>query len=115
MDRYVALLKPLAPHIRVVPVQPGPAVLHLCAVLIDFPAIGRGRAQAMQALKADGVGTQVHYIPVNRQPYYRRRYGVQRLPGADAYYERVLSIPLFSTMQDEDVDRVVDALRRLIP
>jgi len=115
MDRYVALLKPLAPHIRAVPVQPGPAVLHLCAVLIDFPAIGRSRAQAMQALKADGVGTQVHYIPVNRQPYYRRRYGAQRLPGADAYYERVLSIPLFSTMRDEDVDRVVDALRRLIP
>jgi UDP-4-amino-4,6-dideoxy-N-acetyl-beta-L-altrosamine transaminase len=115
-DRYVELLKPLAPHIRAVPVQPGGRpVLHLFAVLIDFPAIGRSRAQAMQALKADGIGTQVHYIPVNRQPYYRRRYGIQRLPGADAYYERVLSIPFYSSMRDEDVDRVVDALRRLIP
>jgi UDP-4-amino-4,6-dideoxy-N-acetyl-beta-L-altrosamine transaminase len=114
--RYDALLKPLAPHIRAVPIQPGGSpVLHLFAVLIDFPAIGRSRAEAMQALKADGVGTQVHYIPVNRQPYYRRRYGAQSLPGADAYYERVLSIPLFSTMRDEDADRVVDALRRLIP
>jgi UDP-4-amino-4,6-dideoxy-N-acetyl-beta-L-altrosamine transaminase len=116
MDRYRTLLKPLAPHIRAVPSPAGgDAVLHLSAVLIDFPAIGRSRAQAMQALKADGIGTQVHYIPVNRQPYYRRRYGDQRLAGADAYYERVLSVPLFTTMRDEDVDRVVDALRRLIP
>jgi UDP-4-amino-4,6-dideoxy-N-acetyl-beta-L-altrosamine transaminase len=117
MERYLRLLKPLAPHIRpVAPEEPDSApVLHLCAVLIDFPAIGRTRAQAMQALKADGIGTQVHYIPVNRQPYYRRRYGFQALPGADAYYERVLSMPLFTTMRDEDVDRVVDALRRLIP
>jgi dTDP-4-amino-4,6-dideoxygalactose transaminase len=116
MDRYRTLLQPLAPQIRPVAEQPGSApVLHLCAVLIDFPAIGQSRAQAMQALKAEGIGTQVHYIPVNRQPYYRRRYGAQRLPGADTYYERVLSIPLFTTMRDEDVDRVVDALRRLIP
>ncbi|HVY97925.1 MAG TPA: UDP-4-amino-4,6-dideoxy-N-acetyl-beta-L-altrosamine transaminase [Dongiaceae bacterium] len=116
MARYGELLAPLAPHVRPVPAGAGGhAVLHLCAVLIDFPAIGRSRAQAMQALKADGIGTQVHYIPVNRQPYYRRRYGAQRLPGADAYYERVLSIPLFTTMRDQDVDRVVDALRRLIP
>jgi UDP-4-amino-4,6-dideoxy-N-acetyl-beta-L-altrosamine transaminase len=116
MARYLPLLQPLAPHIRAVPAQPdGRPVLHLCAVLIDFQAIGRSRAQAMQALKAEGIGTQVHYIPVNRQPYYRRRYGERRLGGADAYYERVLSIPLFTTMRDADVDRVVDALRRLIP
>jgi UDP-4-amino-4,6-dideoxy-N-acetyl-beta-L-altrosamine transaminase len=115
-DRYVTLLQPLAPHIRPVVSRPGGRpVLHLCAVLIDFAAIGRSRAQAMQALKSEGIGTQVHYIPVNRQPYYRRRYGVQSLPGADAYYERVLSVPFFSGMQDNDVDRVVDALRRLIP
>jgi dTDP-4-amino-4,6-dideoxygalactose transaminase len=116
MDRYRSLMQPLAPRIRLVPAQPGgDPVLHLCAVLIDFAAIGKSRAQAMQALKADGIGTQVHYIPINRQPYYRRRYGAERLPGADAYYERVLSIPLFTTMRDPDVDRVVDALRRLIP
>jgi dTDP-4-amino-4,6-dideoxygalactose transaminase len=116
MERYLRLLQSLAPHIRPVPARPGSApVLHLCAVLIDFAAIGRSRAEAMQALKAEGIGTQVHYIPVNRQPYYRRRYGEQHLPGADTYYERVLSIPLFTAMRDEDVDRVVDALRRLIP
>jgi UDP-4-amino-4,6-dideoxy-N-acetyl-beta-L-altrosamine transaminase len=112
--RYDRLLAPLAPAIRPVPPAPGDdPVLHLYAVLIDFTAIGRGRAAAMHDLKAAGIGTMVHYIPVNRQPYYRQRYGESRLPGAEAYYARVLSIPFYPTMQDGDVDRVVDALQAL--
>jgi UDP-4-amino-4,6-dideoxy-N-acetyl-beta-L-altrosamine transaminase len=114
--RYDRMLAPLAPAIRPVPPAPGDdPVLHLYAVLIDFAKIGRSRAQVMRDLKAAGIGTMVHYIPVNRQPYYRQLYGESRLPGADAYYERVLSIPLYPSMQDADVDRVVDALQALIP
>jgi dTDP-4-amino-4,6-dideoxygalactose transaminase len=116
MARYDRMLAPLAPLIRPVPPAPGDdPVLHLYAVLIDFARIGRSRAEVMQELKAAGIGTMVHYIPVNRQPYYRRRYGESRLPGAEAYYARVLSIPFYPTMQDADVDRVVDALQALIP
>jgi dTDP-4-amino-4,6-dideoxygalactose transaminase len=62
-------------------------------------------------LRSKGIGTQVHYIPVHLQPYYRQRYGVRSLPGAERYYARTLSLPLFAAMQDSDVDRVVDALR----
>jgi dTDP-4-amino-4,6-dideoxygalactose transaminase len=47
---------------------------------------------------------------VHRQPYYRKRYGALDLPGANAYYRRTLSLPLFPAMQDEDVDHVVSAL-----
>jgi dTDP-4-amino-4,6-dideoxygalactose transaminase len=64
----------------------------------------------MAALRARGIGTQVHYIPVHRQPYYRRRYGDLHLPGADAYYARCLSLPLFPAMADDDVDRVAEEL-----
>jgi UDP-4-amino-4,6-dideoxy-N-acetyl-beta-L-altrosamine transaminase len=115
MAHYDRLLAPLAPVIRPVPAAPGDEpVLHLYAVLIDFAAIGRGRAAVMRQLKAAGIGTMVHYIPVNRQPYYRRLYGESRLPGAETYYDRVLSIPLYPTMQDGDVDRVAAALQGLI-
>jgi dTDP-4-amino-4,6-dideoxygalactose transaminase len=79
-------------------------------VLIDFEAIGRSRAEVMAALKAKGVGSQVHYIPVHRQPYYAARYGVADLPGADAWYARCLSLPLYPTMEDGDVERVAAAL-----
>ena len=68
----------------------------------------------MTKLRADGIGTQVHYIPVHQQPYYRQRYGNLSLPGADAYYESCLSLPLFPAMTDGDVDRVVDALARAL-
>jgi dTDP-4-amino-4,6-dideoxygalactose transaminase len=48
---------------------------------------------------------------VHRQPYYRDRYGPLELPGAEAWYARCLSLPLYPGMVDEDVGRVVEALR----
>ena len=84
--------------------------LHLLVALIDFEGVGRSRLAVAEALRARGVGSQVHYIPVHRQPYYRQRYGELALPGAEAWYARCLSLPLFPGMADDDVDRVVDAL-----
>src|SRR5262249_37046466 len=73
---YREALKRLSPRVRTIAPPPGcdPA-LHLFQVLIDFEAVGLSRRQAMERLKARGIGTQVHYIPVHRQPYYRARYG----------------------------------------
>jgi dTDP-4-amino-4,6-dideoxygalactose transaminase len=68
----------------------------------------------MNALRERGIGTQVHYIPVHRQPYYARRYGPLNLPGADAYYARCLSLPLFPAMEESDVDRVVEELASVL-
>ena len=87
---------------------------HLYVVLIDFAAAGTSRRCVMEALRADGIGSQVHYIPVHLQPYYRQRYGAQSLPGAMRYFERCLSLPLFPAMADGDVDRVVRALVRAL-
>jgi UDP-4-amino-4,6-dideoxy-N-acetyl-beta-L-altrosamine transaminase len=112
--RYDRLLAPLAPVLKPVPRGNAPHGLHLYAVLIDFEKIGMSRATFMDALRAGAIGTQVHYIPVHRQPYYKKRYGAQTLPGADAYYARCLSIPLYPTMQDGDVERVAGALERLV-
>jgi UDP-4-amino-4,6-dideoxy-N-acetyl-beta-L-altrosamine transaminase len=113
--RYQALLAPLAPLVRL---QLGATyedpALHLLVVLIDFEALGRSRKIVMEALRARGIGSQVHYIPVHRQPYYAARYGALDLPGADAWYARCLSLPLFAGMEDGDVDRVAEALRGVL-
>ena len=108
---YLQALQPLAPLVRpaVSPAWSDPA-LHLMTVLIDFEAAGRTRRQVVDALRARGVGSQVHYIPVHRQPYYRERYGALDLPGAEAWYARCLSLPLYPGMADADVDLVVGAL-----
>ena len=109
--RYEEALKPLAPRV-VQASRPewSDPVLHLMVALIDFEAAGRTRREVVEALRARGVGTQVHYIPVHTQPYYRERYGELELPGASAWYERCLSLPLYPGMADDDVDRVVAAL-----
>jgi UDP-4-amino-4,6-dideoxy-N-acetyl-beta-L-altrosamine transaminase len=113
--RYQAALAPLAPLVRIAARPPwSEPALHLLCVLIDFEAAGRSRTEVMAALKAFGIGTQVHYIPVHRQPYYAARYGDLALPGAEAWYARCLSLPLFPAMDDADVDRVAAALAQAL-
>lgn len=110
---YDELLEPLAPEIVPVRNRPGTdPVQHLYQVLIDFPALETTRATLMNALRAAGIGTQVHYIPVHTQPYYRAVYGNIALPGAEAFYRRCLSLPFYPAMTDHDIARVVDSLRR---
>jgi len=102
----------LAPAIRPAGRRAGQAPgWHLYVALIDFEALGTTRAAVMNALREQGIGTQVHYLPVHRQPYYRDRYGAIDLPGADAYYARCLSLPLFPDMDGADIDRVVASLK----
>lgn len=113
--RYDGLLGNLYPHVRLLARQPNctPA-WHLYVVLIDFAASGFERAAVMRELSAAGVGTQVHYLPLHRQPYYRDLNPFTTLPGADAYYRRALSLPLFPSMSDDDPQRVTDALARVL-
>ena len=83
-------------------------------VLIDFEGLGIPRADVMGWLKAEEIGSQVHYIPVHAQPYYRALDPNLSLPGAEQWYAQAqaqaLSLPLFPGIADTDVDRVVGAL-----
>jgi UDP-4-amino-4,6-dideoxy-N-acetyl-beta-L-altrosamine transaminase len=119
-DRRRALMQHyrerLAGSVQVSPEVPDATVCwHLCTALIDFSAAGKARETVMAELGERGIGTQVHYIPLHRQPYYRAHCGELELPGAEAWYARTLSLPLYPEMMDEDVDRVVDALFEVLP
>ena len=90
-------------------------VFHLFAVTLDFAALGMTRSAVMQGLRDRGIGSQVHYIPVHRQPYWRRHaLGQRELPGSDQYYRNTLSLPLFADMADDDPVRVVAALSEVL-
>ena len=86
---------------------------HLYVLQIDFAALGRSRTQVMGSLEKQGVGSQVHYIPVHTQPWYRNTYGFGpgSCPVAEAYYEKALSLPLYPKMSDAEVGTVIGALR----
>jgi perosamine synthetase len=70
------------------------------------------RDEAFAALRDQGIGANVHYVPVHLHPYYRERLGTG--PGlcavAEAAYDEILSLPLFPAMDGSDVERVVDSL-----
>ncbi len=91
------------------------SAFHLYVLLFDFETIGKSRAQVMDELRKKGIGTQVHYIPVYTQPFYRRTFGYDwgMCPRAESYYSRALSIPLYPAMSDEDVVRVIGAIIEL--
>jgi UDP-4-amino-4,6-dideoxy-N-acetyl-beta-L-altrosamine transaminase len=108
---YDCLLSPLAPLVQPLGRVPDcdPA-WHLYPVLIDFKTLGKSRDQLMRDLRELGIGTQVHYLPVPLQPYYRDRYGDLPLAGAQGYYDRCLSLPLYPSLSEDDIERVVSAL-----
>jgi|HubBroStandDraft_1064217.scaffolds.fasta_scaffold01156_7 UDP-4-amino-4,6-dideoxy-N-acetyl-beta-L-altrosamine transaminase len=114
-QRYDELLAPLGRLVQ--PIRRSRGCLpawHLYSVLIDFAALDTDRAAVMAGLRAVGIGTQVHYIPLHRQPYYRQRDPGLVLEGADAYYRRTLSLPLYFGMSFADVGRVVDELQGIL-
>ena len=86
---------------------------HLYVLQIDFEKIGITRKDFMKKLVDKGIGTQVHYIPVHTQPYYKKQYSYKHgdYPIAEKYYERALSIPLYPAMSDNDVQKVIDTIK----
>ncbi len=82
---------------------------HLYVVLFDFEGMRTDRARVMAHLRSNGIQTQVHYIPVHLQPFYRQRFGTKAgdCPRAENYYRQCLSVPLFPAMNDQDVEKVI--------
>ena len=72
----------------------------------------KDRAEVDSALTAAGVGVSVHYIPLHRMPYWRKRYDLrdQDFPQAEARYARTLSLPLYPALTLDQVDAVCDRL-----
>ncbi|PVY56446.1 MULTISPECIES: DegT/DnrJ/EryC1/StrS aminotransferase family protein [unclassified Simplicispira] len=88
---------------------------HLYVVRLA-PGARVGRDETIQALSDRGIGTSVHYVPLHRQPYWRDRYQLtpDMFPQADAAYQSMISLPLFTAMQDADQDRVIAALHEVL-
>ncbi|WP_319416101.1 UDP-4-amino-4,6-dideoxy-N-acetyl-beta-L-altrosamine transaminase [Marispirochaeta aestuarii] len=93
----------------------GRSCFHLYVVKIDFKRLGKSRKSVMEALRSKKIGTQVHYIPVHTQPYYSKeyRYTYGDYPESEKYYESALSLPLYPSMTDADIERVISSIKEL--
>ncbi|MBW8308973.1 MAG: UDP-4-amino-4,6-dideoxy-N-acetyl-beta-L-altrosamine transaminase [Candidatus Paracaedibacteraceae bacterium] len=106
-DRAFALSSTMTPLTKLTASR---TAWHLYIVLMDFAKIGLSRAEVMKQLKDKGIGTQVHYIPLYHQPYYKNLYGMITLPGAEAYYTSCLSLPLYASLTQKQQDAVIKAI-----
>jgi perosamine synthetase len=89
---------------------------HLYVVRIDTAALTCDRATAFSALRREGIGVNVHYIPVHLHPFYRQRFGTGPglCPVAEAAYEQLLTLPVFPAMSAGDVADVVEAMTKVV-
>jgi len=85
---------------------------HLYPVFVNFDNFSFSRRDFMLYLKENSIGSQVHYLPLHLQPYYQNCYGKINLPGAESYYKKVLSLPLYPSMKDDDVKYIVDTIEK---
>jgi perosamine synthetase len=86
---------------------------HFAFVQLRLDRLRVDRGDVFRALRAEGIGVNVHYIPVHQHRYYRERFPGLSLPRAEAAYERLLTVPLFASMTTADVDDVVAALDKV--
>lgn len=88
---------------------------HIYPVLLDLASLRVDRAQVFAALRAENIGVNVHYIPVYWHPYYEKLgYPRGLCPVAEAAYERLITLPLFATMDGQDVEDVVVAVSKVV-
>jgi len=89
---------------------------HLYPIRLDLTRLSAGRGEVFRALREENIGVNVHYIPVHRHPYYRDRFGYKggEYPVAEAAYERLISLPMFHGMSDDDVEDVVRAVCKVV-
>jgi len=88
---------------------------HLYVLRINFDAVILSRNELMKELRKRDIGSQVHYIPVPAQPFYRNLgFKPEDYPNANNFYKEALSIPLFYDLSDEQQDSVIAALKNLV-
>jgi perosamine synthetase len=86
---------------------------HFAFAQLRLDRLRADRGMVFRAMRAEGIGVNVHYIPVHRHSYYRSRFPDVSMPVAEAAYERLLTLPLFAAMTVADVDDVVAALDKV--
>ncbi|MCO7570716.1 UDP-4-amino-4,6-dideoxy-N-acetyl-beta-L-altrosamine transaminase [Pseudomonas chlororaphis] len=89
--------------------------LHLYVIRLQLEKIDKTHAQVFESLREQGIGVNVHYIPVSTQPYYRQM-GIKPhdFPEAQRYYREAISLPMFQTMTEQQQDQVVLALHKAL-
>lgn len=88
---------------------------HLYVIALDLDRLRVKRDAVFAALRAEGIGVNVHYVPVHLHPFYQKRFGASQVscPVVEAAYQRILSLPIFPAMTDQDIEDVIAAVHKV--
>ena len=121
LDKFVARRQAIAaryqqafaglPGVKTIKVKPGrSSAWHIYPIVVSA-----GRKEIFDRLRSEGIGVNVHYIPVYFQPFYRRLgYPPGLCPKAESYYEGAITLPLYPKMSDVDIERVVSEVKKAV-
>ncbi|MDO9266690.1 MAG: UDP-4-amino-4,6-dideoxy-N-acetyl-beta-L-altrosamine transaminase [Sulfurimonas sp.] len=88
---------------------------HLYVVLVDFTKLNVSKEELFIQLREKRIGIQLHYIPINKQPYYKDLgYGNEHTPVMDKYYEECFSLPMYPLLSDEEQQYVIKSLFEIL-
>jgi perosamine synthetase len=89
---------------------------HLYVIQLNLERLRIGRKEFIEGLKQRNIGTSVHFIPLHLHPFYRDTFGYKadHFPQATAAFGRIISLPIFPGMRDEQIERVIDAVRSMV-
>ena len=92
------------------------AAYHIYVIQLRTELLRVGRREIFEALRAENIGVNVHYVPVHYHPFYQRKFGYQRgdYPHTEHYYQRAITLPLFPKMGDQDVQDVIEAVSKVV-
>jgi dTDP-4-amino-4,6-dideoxygalactose transaminase len=115
-DKYTQELSGLPLHIPYVENSEDIHSWHLYVIQLELDKIKISRDEFIEKMAEKGIGTSVHFIPLHMHPYWRDRYGFkpEDFPVALDCYQRAVSLPIYSRMTDDDVERVIKAVREIL-
>jgi dTDP-4-amino-4,6-dideoxygalactose transaminase len=89
---------------------------HLYVIQLDLDRLSISRSEFIEALRNEHIGTSVHFIPLHLHPYYRETFGYrpEDFPNAMQAYARLVSLPIYPKMRDEDVEAVIYAVHKIV-
>ena len=124
LDKFIARRKIIAQQydkafnnsiVRPLYTYDGKSSYHLYVVKVDFSKLNVSKVDLFNKLREKNVGIQLHYMPINRQPYYKKLgYGDENIPVMDAYYEECFSLPMYPLLNDKEQDYVIASLMEII-
>jgi dTDP-4-amino-4,6-dideoxygalactose transaminase len=89
--------------------------LHLYVIRLQLDKIAQTHRQVFEALRTNGIGVNLHYIPVHTQPHYERMgFKAGDYPQAEQYYAEAISLPMYQTLSDEQQDQVMQVLQMVL-